>query len=133
MGSLDVKFAKLCVMLQRLFLGLLISSMELIFRLIVTRQMWCKCWTVVFLVCNMLALHVLRLELGLIIISHVIVGLTGVLQGYPRLTFSGILPKRVTRGSLKMLELLSWTSFMVMGGNGKASGNISWTLPISGS
>ena len=40
-----------------------------------------------FVVYNMLAVHVLRLDLGLIIISHVIVGLTGVLQGYPRLTF----------------------------------------------
>ena len=59
------------------------------------------------MVYNMLAVHVLRLELGLIIISHVIVGLSEVLQGYPRLIFSGILPERVIGGSLKMLELLS--------------------------
>ena len=31
----------------------------------------------------------------------------GVLQGYPRLTFSNILPERVIVCSLKMLELLS--------------------------
>ena len=55
---------------------------------------------------NMLGVRVLRLELGLISISHVIAGLTGVLQGYPRLAFSGILPERVIGGSLKMLELL---------------------------
>ena len=44
-------------------------------------------WNVVLMVYNMLAVHVLRLDLGVISISHVIVGLTGVLQGYPRLTF----------------------------------------------
>ena len=48
-----------------------------------------------------------RSELGLITISHVIVDLTGVLQWYPRLTFLGILPGRVTGGPLKMSELLS--------------------------
>ena len=60
-----------------------------------------------FVVYNMLAVHVRRLELGLIIISHVIVRLTGVLRGYLRLKFSGLLQERVIEGSLKMLELLS--------------------------
>ena len=61
-----------------------------------------------FVVYNMLAVHVIRLEIGLIIIiPHVIAGLAGVLQGYPRLTFLCILPERVIGGSLKMLELLS--------------------------
>ena len=36
------------------------------------------------------------------------------------------------RGSLKMLELLSYTSFMGMGGNGKLSGNTSWILSFPG-
>ena len=106
-GSLDVKFAKSCVLLQSLFPGLLIRNIGLIFRLIVTRLMWYICWNVMFVVYNMLAVRVLRLELDLINISHVIVGLTGVLQGYPGLTFSGILSERVIGGSLKMLELLS--------------------------
>ena len=82
-GSLDVKFAKLCAVLQRLFPGLLIGSMGLIFRLIVTRQMWCKCCNVVFMVYNMFAVRVLRLELGLISRSHVIVGLIGCFWGTP--------------------------------------------------
>ena len=60
-----------------------------------------------FAVYNMLAVHVLRLELGLIIISHTIAGLMGCFMGTPRLTFFGILPERVIGGSLKMLELLS--------------------------
>ena len=63
-GSLDVKFAKSCVVLKCLFPGLLIRNIGLIFRLIVTRQMWYICWNEVFVVYNMLAVHVLRLELG---------------------------------------------------------------------
>ena len=39
-GSLDVKFAKSCVVLQRLFPGLLIRNIGLILRLIVIRLMW---------------------------------------------------------------------------------------------
>ena len=82
-GSLDVKHAKSCVVLQRLFPGFLIRNTGLIFRLIVTRQMWYICWNVVFVLYNMLAVHVLRIELGLIIISHVITGLTGGFRGTP--------------------------------------------------
>ena len=39
LGTLDVKFAKSCVVLQRLFPGLLIRNIGLIFRLVVTRLM----------------------------------------------------------------------------------------------
>jgi len=76
-GRLDFKFAKLYVVLKRLFPGLLIRSIGLIFRVIVTRQIWYICWNVVLVVYNMLAVHVLRLELGVIIINHVIVGFNG--------------------------------------------------------
>ena len=105
------KFAKSCGVLQRLFPGLLIRNIGIIFRLIVTHQMWYICWNVVFVVYNMLAVHVLRLELGLILISHAIVGLTGVLQGYTRLIFSGILPEGVIGGSLHLhLYILTFLS-----------------------
>ena len=49
-----------CVVLQRLFPVILKSSVGLIFRLIVTRQMWYVCWNVVFVAYNLLAVHVLR-------------------------------------------------------------------------
>ena len=60
-----------------------------------------------FVAYNMLAVHVLRLELGVIILSYVIVGLTGVHQGYLQDDIFRHFAARVTGGSFKMLSLLS--------------------------
>ena len=59
-------------------------SIGSIFRLIVTRLMWYICWNLVFVVYNVLVVHVLRLELDSITISHVIVGLMVGGSGVPQ-------------------------------------------------
>ena len=49
----------------------------------------------------MIAVHVLRLELGLISISQIITGLTGVLQGYPQAAISRHFARENHRGFLE--------------------------------
>ena len=125
-GSFDVKFAKSCVVLQHLFPGLLLRNIGLIFRLILTRLTWYVCWNVVLVVYNMLAVHVLRSELGLTITSQVIAGLTGVLQGVPKADIFRYSAQEGHRGFLEEVRVVILGKLYGNGGNGKASGSISW-------
>ena len=85
-----------------------------------------------FVLYNMLAVHVLRLELGLIIISHVITGLTGGASGVPQADIFWHFVGEGHRGFLEDVRVVILDKLYENGRQRKVSGNKSWILSLPG-